>query len=147
MDFEAIAKGDVIGQAQIEAISKIRYTEDPERYRIEQMRLIKQIEEHRPDLAVVTTKRVLRVLTDQELLDYRETRQERDVRSMRRNVELGARVDRANLNEIEVRRADCLDRHVAMAAIEAHRIMRESKSRIRELDGPVASPRLGGGEE
>jgi len=144
IDFESIRKGDAIGQAQIEIISQVRYSEDPERYRIEQMQLKGQIEQHRPDLAVVMSRRCLRVLTDPELVGYRQTRQERDVRSLKRNVALGARVDRSQLGETEVRRADCLDMHIAVSAIEADRNLRESRKKIRELDAPPETARLQG---
>lgn len=147
MDFEAVAKGDVIGQGQIELISQVRYTEDPERYRIEQMKLRSQIREHRPDLAVVTEKRCLRILTDVELPGYRQARLEHSVRALKTNVELGACLDRSKLTEIEQRRADCIDRHVAQAAIEAARVLRESRRGLLQLDGVADVARLSEGEE
>lgn len=147
LDFEALKKGDSIGQAQIESIANLRFSDDPRRYSLEQLRLKEQIMEHRPDLVVVGSRNDLRILTDVEAISYCQARQEKDVRSIKRNVVIGGRVDRANLSDVEKRRADCLSVHVGMQAIEADRILRSSRTQMRLIDKSPAVPELGGAEE
>jgi len=146
LDFEALHKGDIIGQTQIEAATNVRHSDDPDRYRIEVLQLARAIDDRRRDLVTKIDHRSIRILVDVEIGGYCKDRFEKDLRSMRRNVGLVGRVDRSNLTELEVRKVECLGNHIARAAIEADRVARDARRGLRELEAAPEKGELPSGD-
>ena len=145
LDCDALRKGDVISQEQIEAIQAVRYADGLEAFAFAQMRLAQHIMLERRDLWVRSCGHELRVLTDAELVEYQQRRLEQNARDARTVATMTARVDAAQLTAAQKRRAECLGMMTALQALQASKTTREAQRRLAALDAPAEDAALPAG--
>lgn len=134
IDFDTLDKGTLIPQRAIEDAMGVRQADNSDRFRLEQLRLRELIDRHRPDLVTRAEGECIRVLTDEEAEIYTAERHEKTVRDMRRTVVLRSRVDRSEFSELDRKKAECLDAHIARQAIETARRLRDAKRELLVLE-------------
>lgn len=140
IDFEALAKGDVVTQGTVESASNVRHDEDPERYRLEMLKLRERIMSERTDLVVRCKGRALAVLTDQEAELYTVDRFGQLVSMTLRNTKTRARINREHFTELEKRKAESWDQVMTGQALEAAQAL--VRGRAREVALILPRPKL-----
>ena len=135
IDFEALAKGMVIDQKQIEAIYQHKAGADPDAFRLAQMRLVELIEKNRADLYPRIERHSIRIMTDKEAEEYNGARQRAHVRGIARDALRRGRINRSEFSDGERRAAESRDRGFSALALLTHRELRKSEREARLLGG------------
>ena len=143
LDFEALKKGDVIDAVQID-----RAYDNGVPFWQKQLRLVGEIEKHRPDLVIRTRKQTIVILSDPEASDCLWERTKKDARSMRRNAKRRGRIDVSALDARQ--RRVCEHRDIVSGLLAAQAVRGISKAekdqRILAAGGEVKAPKLPEGE-
>lgn len=133
LDFDALKKGEVITQERIETIYRVRELEDPEKFRLAQMKLVEQIEEHRFDLYPRMKKNTVIIMQDAEAEEYNCERMKKHVSSLQRDTRRRARIERKSFDEVSRRAAESRDiGYGALAAVSA-RALRKANQEAKRL--------------
>src|SRR5690606_4572735 len=101
--------------------------DDPDRYRLKQMRLVEDIRKHRPDLFPRCKKQSVRIMTDIEAESYSRGEYLRHVRGMATTLVKRTAIDRDEFNDGERRAAEHWDSAMSITALQARRAMLKAR--------------------
>jgi hypothetical protein len=127
LDFAGLQKDQDIPQAHIEAIYQIKHEDDPDRYRLNMMRLCEEIRKHRDDLCVRCKNLTVRIMTDREAEHWTVDRHAKHIRGIAKNLSKRAAIDRDEFNDGEKRAAEHWDNVISTSALQARRAMLKAR--------------------
>jgi len=136
LDFDALAKGMTIEQAQIEEIYQVRADQDPDRFRLAAMKLVDLIEKRRPDLYPRQERRVIRIMEDAEAEDYNRGRIGAHVAGIARDTVRRGRIDRSGFSEEARRAAESRDIGYSMLQLVARKQFQAAEKEAKLLGEP-----------
>ena len=139
LDFEALKKGDVIDVVQIN-----RAYDNGVPFWQKQLRLVGEIEKHRPDLVIRTRKDTIVIMSDPEASDCLWERTKKDARSMQRNAKRRGRINVTALDQRQRRVCEHRDIVSGMLAVQAVKGINKAERDQRVLadGGKVDAPKL-----
>ena len=136
MDFASLEKGDVISDAQIQRIYLINRMKEPDKYRLKMLTLRDEIERKRPDLLCRSDGHNIRIMTDEEAEQHTWDRIGHAVRSMGRNAQRRAVIDRSEFSGSLTAVAESRDRAATMLALANRKELAKSEREKRLLLAP-----------
>lgn len=138
LDFEALKKGDVISQQQIESIYQVQLVLDADRFRFKAMELMGEIESARDDLLCRIDGGTVRVMTDAEAEEVTWRRIEQSVGTIGRNAKRRAAIVRDEFDDQQRKVAESRDLHATFLMVATRKQLQKAR-REELLLGPKSS--------
>lgn len=136
LDFGSLNKGELVRHEQIERIYNVRRAASPDAYRLCQLRLVSDIEQHRSDLLARCLGDDVKVMTDAEADEHTWEQYERGVRKIGRAGRRRGAIDHAQLGNMERKTAEFRDGHVTMQALMNRKALAKANRELLLAAGP-----------